>query len=95
MKNYDNRPLFYNANDVITANWLPHKPHASPYLELRAAAMQCECAEFDAYHGAIDIAISLSSDIAAIRTTMRIHDRQPRRQIEAYETQFYQPTPSG
>ena len=40
---------FYNANDAITANWLPHKPHASPYLELRAAAMQYECAESDAY----------------------------------------------
>ena len=26
---------------------------------------------------------------------MRIHDRQPRQQIEAYETQFYRPTPSG
>ena len=26
---------------------------------------------------------------------MRIHDRQPRRQIEAYKTQFYRPTPSG
>ena len=93
MKNYDNRPLFYNANDAITANWLPHKPHVSPSLELRAAAMQCECAEFDAHHGAIDIAIY--SDIAAISTTKRIHDWQPRRQIEAYETQFYRPTPSG
>ena len=29
------------------------------------------------------------------KSTMRIHDRQPRRQIEAYETQFYRPTPSG
>ena len=58
--NYDNRPLFYNANDAITANWLPHKPHASPYLELQAAAMQYECAESDAYPDAS------ASDTAAI-----------------------------
>ena len=81
MKKYDNQPLFHNANDAITANWLPHKPHASPSLELRAAVMQCECAEFNAHHGAIDIAIYLYSDFAAINMTMRIHNWQPHRQI--------------
>ena len=95
MKNYDNWSLLYNANDAITVNWLTHKQHASPYLELRAAAIQCECAEFDTHHGAIDRAISLYSDITTISTIMRIHDRQPRRKIEAYEAEFLQPTPSG
>ena len=58
IKNYDNRPLFYNANDVITANWLPHRPPRYTMPRATSCRDAVRMRQFDAHHGAIYIATS-------------------------------------
>ena len=80
-------PFLPPQTTTITTNWLLQAAtlhHASSY-ELRAATMQCECAKLSAHHEAMThIAISLYSDIATIRATVRIDYRWPRRQCDTY-----------
>ena len=63
IKNYDNRPLFYNVNDAITTNWLLHRPRHFTMPRATSCRNAVRMRQFDAHHRAIYIATSHDDDL--------------------------------